>query len=66
MNYVLHVYVLYRFMIFNTLLCEYNKSSSINLSIQVPGRLSAAELRAMALRQQQQIDSQHQVMILIF
>lgn len=29
---------------------------------QVPGRPSGAELRAMALRQQQQIDSQHQLL----
>jgi hypothetical protein len=29
--------------------------------LQVPGRPSSAELKAMALRQQQQIDSQHQV-----
>jgi apoptosis-stimulating of p53 protein 1 len=28
----------------------------------VPGRPTAAELRAMALRQQQQIDSQHQLL----
>jgi apoptosis-stimulating of p53 protein 1 len=28
----------------------------------VPGRPSAAELKAMALRQQQQIDSQHQLL----
>lgn len=32
------------------------------LSLQVPGRPSAAELKAMALRQQQQIDSQHQLL----
>lgn len=29
--------------------------------LQVPGRPTAAELKAMALRQQQQIDTQHQV-----
>jgi apoptosis-stimulating of p53 protein 1 len=35
---------------------------SIFFSFQVPGRPSAAELKAMALRQQQQIDSQHQLL----
>ncbi|XP_037929939.1 apoptosis-stimulating of p53 protein 1-like, partial [Teleopsis dalmanni] len=30
--------------------------------INVPGRLTSAELRAMALRQQQQIDTQHQLL----
>ncbi|XP_023297816.2 apoptosis-stimulating of p53 protein 1 isoform X1 [Lucilia cuprina] len=30
--------------------------------LNVPGRLTSAELRAMALRQQQQIDSQHQLL----
>lgn len=30
--------------------------------MQVPSRLTSAELRAMALRQQQQIDSQHQLL----
>ncbi|XP_050322821.1 apoptosis-stimulating of p53 protein 2 isoform X1 [Bactrocera neohumeralis] len=30
--------------------------------MNVPGRLTSAELRAMALRQQQQIDSQHQLL----
>lgn len=30
--------------------------------MQVPGRPSGAELKAMALRQQQQIDSQHQLL----
>ncbi|XP_058976070.1 apoptosis-stimulating of p53 protein 1 isoform X2 [Musca domestica] len=33
-----------------------------NLDDIVPGRLTSAELRAMALRQQQQIDSQHQLL----
>ncbi|XP_073847622.1 ankyrin-repeat, SH3-domain, and Proline-rich-region containing Protein isoform X2 [Musca autumnalis] len=36
--------------------------TTINLDDIVPGRLTSAELRAMALRQQQQIDSQHQLL----
>lgn len=36
--------------------------SSCYFHFQVPGRLTSAELRAMALRQQQQIDSQHQLL----
>lgn len=35
------------------------------MKFQVPGRLSSAELKAMALRQQQQIDSQHQVRLIV-
>lgn len=41
-----------------------NLTPSLSIHFQVPGRPTAAELRVMALRQQQQISTQHQVRLL--
>ncbi|XP_041448949.1 apoptosis-stimulating of p53 protein 1 isoform X2 [Drosophila obscura] len=42
--------------------CEPKMNAMVNANVNVPSRLTSAELRAMALRQQQQIDSQHQLL----